>query len=55
MLRSLDMCQIPGDPSFFSSYGCKSWAGVGEVKPIVVMHELDNSYWDGFPIDGHPT
>ena len=54
LLRSLDVRQMRGDPEFFGSYGYKSWAGVGEAKPIVVMHELGHSYWGGFPIDGHP-
>ena len=40
LLQSLDLRQMRGEPGFFGSYGFKSWAGVGEAKPISVMHEL---------------
>ncbi|HZA24547.1 MAG TPA: hypothetical protein VFA32_18440 [Dehalococcoidia bacterium] len=43
-----------GEPGFFGSYGFKGWAGVGEAKPIGVMHELSHSYWGGFPVEGFP-
>lgn len=52
LLRSLDLRQMRGDPGFFGSYGFRGWAGVGEAKPIGVIHELGHSYWGGFPIEG---
>ena len=51
-LRSLDLRQMRGEPGFFGSYGFTSWAGVGEAKPIGVIHELSHSYWGGFPVEG---
>ena len=54
LVGSLDLRQTRGDPGFFGSYGFNSWAGVGEAKPIGVMHELGHSYWGGFPIEGSP-
>ena len=54
LLRSLDLRQMPGEPGFFGSYGFDDWAGVGEAKPIGVMHELGHSYWGGFPVIGQP-
>ena len=54
LLRSLDLRQMRGEPGFFGSYGFHGWAGVGEAKPIPVMHELSHSYWGGFPIEGRP-
>ena len=54
LLRSLDFRQMPGEPGFFGSYGFDGWAGVGEAKPIGVMHELSHSYWGGFPVIGRP-
>ena len=54
LVGSLDLRQTKGDPGFFGSYGFDSWAGVGEAKPIGVMHELGHSYWGGFPIEGSP-
>ena len=54
LLRSLDLRQMQGEPGFFGSYGFDSWAGVGEAKPIPVMHELGHSYWGGFPVIGRP-
>ena len=54
LIRSLDLRQMEGDPGFFGSYGFIEWAGVGEAKPIGVIHELSHSYWGGFPIAGLP-
>ena len=54
LVGSLDLRQTRGDPGFFGSYGFNSWAGVGEAKPIGVMHELGHSYWGGFPVEGSP-
>ena len=55
LLRSLDLRQMRGDPGFFGSFGFREWAGVGEAKPIGVIHELGHSYWGGFPIEGSPN
>ena len=55
LLRSLDLRQMRGDPGFFGSFGFREWAGVGEAKPIGVIHELGHSYWGGFPIEGAPN
>ena len=52
LLRSLDLRQMRGEPGFFGSFGFYKWAGVGEAKPIGVMHEIGHSYWGGFPIQG---
>lgn len=54
LLRSLDLRQMEGEPGFFGSYGFDKWAGVGEAKPIGVIHELGHSYWGGFPVEGRP-
>ena len=54
LLHSLDFRQMRGEPGFFGSYGFDGWAGVGEAKPIGVMHELGHSYWGGFPVIGQP-
>lgn len=54
LLRSLDLRQMRGEPGFFGSYGFKEWTGVGEARPIGVMHELGHAYWGGFPVDGFP-
>ncbi|PKB59395.1 MAG: hypothetical protein BZY83_02005 [SAR202 cluster bacterium Casp-Chloro-G2] len=54
LLRSLDLRQMKGEPGFFGSYGFDDWAGVGEAKPIGVIHELGHSYWGGFPVEGRP-
>ena len=43
-----------GNPGFFGSFGFKKWAGVGEAKPIGVVHEISHSYWGGFPVQGFP-
>ena len=52
LLHSLDVRQMQGEPGFFGSYGFYGWAGVGEAKPIPLMHELGHSYWGGFPVIG---
>ena len=52
LIRSLDLRQMQGEPGFFGSYGFDSWAGVGEARPMGVMHELGHSYWGGFPVLG---
>jgi hypothetical protein len=54
LVGSLDIRQTRGDPGFFGSYGFEFWAGVGEAKPIGVVHELGHSYWGGFPVEGLP-
>ena len=54
LLHSLDVRQMQGEPGYFGSYGFEGWAGVGEAKPIPVMHELGHSYWGGFPVIGRP-
>ena len=54
LLRSLDLRQMRGEPGFFGSFGFKKWAGVGEAKPIGVIHEISHSYWGGFPVHGFP-
>ncbi len=54
LLHSLDVRQMQGEPGFFGSYGFYSWAGIGEAKPIPVMHELGHSYWGAFPVIGRP-
>ncbi len=54
LLHSLDVRQMREEPGFFGSYGFHGWAGVGEAKPIPVMHELGHSYWGGFPVIGRP-
>ena len=54
LIRSLDLRQMQGEPGFFGSFGFTSWAGVGEARPIGVMHELGHSYWGGFPVLGRP-
>ena len=54
LLHSLDVRQMPGEPGFFGSYGFDGWAGVGEAKPIPIMHELGHSYWGAFPVIGRP-
>ena len=54
LLHSLDMRGMPGEPGYFGSYGFYSWAGIGEAKPIPIMHELGHSYWGAFPVIGRP-
>ena len=54
LVRSLDVRQMEGEPGFFGSYGFKEWTGVGEAKPIGVIHELSHSSWGGFPVAGLP-
>ena len=55
LLRSLDLRQMEGEPGFFGSYGFGKWAGVGEARPIGVIHELGHSYWGGFPVEDRPN
>ena len=54
LVHSLDVRQMRGEPGFFGSYGFHGWAGVGEARPVPVMHELSHSYWGAFPVEGHP-
>ena len=54
-LRSLDVRWMRDQPGFFGSHGYKSWTGVGEAKPIGVIHELSHSYWGLFPVTGFPA
>ena len=54
LLRSLDLRQMEGEPSFFGSYGFNRWAGVDEARPIGMIHELGHSYWGAFPVEGRP-
>ncbi len=51
-LLGLDVRQMRGEPGFFGSYGYKGWTGLGEAKPIQVIHELSHAYWGAFPISG---
>ncbi len=53
-LESLDVRQMVGQPGWFGSYGYRGWTGVGEAKPIPVMHELSHAYWGAFPVVGRP-
>ena len=43
LVRSLDVRQMEGEPGFFGSYGFKEWTGVGEAKPIGLIHQPCNS------------
>lgn len=54
LVESLDLRHMRGEPGFFGSYGFKGWAGVGEAKPMEVMHEISHSYWGAFPVEGLP-
>ncbi len=54
-LRRLDVRWMRDEPGFFGSYGYKGWAGVGEARPIGVMHELSHSYWGLFSVTGFPN
>ena len=54
LVRSLDVRQMEGEPGFLGSYGFKKWTGIGEAKPIGVIHELSHSSWGGFPVTGLP-
>ena len=48
-------CAICGrSPASSAATGSVSGPGVGEAKPIGVMHELGHSYWGGFPVIGRP-
>ena len=53
-LQGLDVRHMRDQPGWFGSFGYKSWAGVGEAKPIGVIHELSHSYWGLFPVSGFP-
>ena len=53
-LRRLDVRWMRDEPGYFGSFGYKGWAGVGEARPIGVMHELSHSYWGLFPVTGFP-
>lgn len=53
-LGTLDFRWMQDQPGFFGSFGYKSWTGVGEAKPIGVIHELGHAYWGLFPITGLP-
>ncbi len=52
MLAGLDVRQMTGQPGWFGSYGHNAWTGLGEAKPVQVIHELSHSYWGGFPVSG---
>ena len=54
VLLNLDVRQMVGQPGFFGSFGFYDWTGVGEAKPIQVIHELGHAYWGAFPITGLP-
>ena len=51
-LKQLDVRWMRDQPGFFGSFGFKSWTGVGESKPISVIHELSHAYWGMFPVTG---
>ena len=53
-IQALDVRWMRDQPGFFGSYGYKSWTGVGEARPIGVMHELSHAYWGLFPVSGFP-
>ena len=53
-LEPLDVRWMRDQPGFFGSYGYRSWTGVGEARPIGVMHELGHAYWGLFPVTGFP-
>ena len=53
-LQGLDIRQMVGQPGYFGSFGFFDWTGVGEAKPIQVVHEISHAYWGAFPIDGSP-
>ena len=54
VVNQLDVRQMVGRPGYFGSFGFFRWTGIGEAKPIQVIHELGHSYWGAFPIEGHP-
>ena len=53
-IKSLDLRWMQDQPGFFGSFGFKSWTGVGEARPIGVMHEISHAYWGLFPVTGFP-
>ena len=53
-LAGLDVRRMRDEPGFFGSYGYKSWTGIGEARPIGVVHELSHSYFGLFPVTDHP-
>ena len=53
-LGRLDMRRMRDEPGFFGSFGYKGWSGVGEARPIGVIHELGHAYWGLFPVTGFP-
>ena len=54
VVNQLDVRQMVGRPGYFGSFGFFGWTGIGEAKPIQVIHELGHSYWGAFPIEGLP-
>ncbi|MCE2405714.1 MAG: hypothetical protein J4F43_11235 [Dehalococcoidia bacterium] len=53
-LEGYDLRQMVGQPGWFGSFGNRSWAGVGQAIPHVVLHELSHSYFGAFPVSGRP-
>ena len=53
-IKSLDLRWMQDQPGFFGSFGFKSWTGVGEARPIGVMHEISHAYWGLFPVTEFP-
>ena len=53
-LEGYDLRQMTGQPGWFGSFGNRSWAGVGQAMPHVVLHEVSHSYFGAFPVSGRP-
>ena len=53
-LQKLDVRWMRDQPGYFGSFGYKGWTGVGEARPIGVIHELSHAYWGLFPVTGLP-
>ncbi len=53
-LQGLDVRWMRDQPGWFGSHGYKGWTGVGEARPIGVIHELSHAYWGLFPVTGLP-
>ena len=53
-LQGLDVRWMRDQPGWFGSHGYRSWTGVGEARPIGVIHELSHAYWGLFPVTGLP-
>ena len=53
-IRGLDFRWMRDEPGFFGSFGFRGWTGVGEAKPIGVIHELSHAYFGLFPVTGFP-